>query len=113
MIVGKHFIADLYGVDAELISKEDKIRPLMEETVQESGFSKVQSLYKQFNPHGVTGIILISESHISIHTWPEYNLVNLEIFTCGDTSKADLAFDLFLQRFKPSSYNSHVLNRGW
>ncbi len=113
MIVGKHFIADLYGVDAELIAREDKIRPMMEEIVDESGFTKVQSLYKQFNPHGVTGIVLISESHVSIHTWPEYYLVNLEIFTCGDTYKADRAFTLFLEKLAPSSYNSHVLNRGW
>jgi S-adenosylmethionine decarboxylase len=113
MIVGKHFIADLYGVDAGLIAREEDVRPLVEGVVQESGLTKVQSLYKQFNPHGVTGIVLIAESHVSIHTWPEYNLVNLEIFTCGDTSQAERAFNLFLERFAPTSYNSHVLNRGW
>ena len=113
MIVGKHFIADLYGVEAGLIAREGDVRSLVEEVVEQSGLTKVQSLYKQFEPYGVTGVVLISESHISIHTWPEYNLVNLEIFTCGDTSRAEQAFDLFLKRFAPASYNSHVLNRGW
>ncbi len=113
MIVGKHYIADLYGVNADIITKESDVRELVEEIVQAAGLTKIQSLYKQFNPHGVTGIVLISESHVSIHTWPEYNLVNLEVFTCGDPAKANQAFKLFLERFSPSSYNSHVLDRGW
>ncbi len=112
MIVGKHIIAELYGVDRELIAREENVRRIVEEVVDEAGLTKVGSVYKQFNPHGVTGIVLISESHVSIHTWPEYELVNLDIFTCGDTSKADKAFKLFLERFKPKSYRHYVLDRG-
>ncbi len=112
MIVGRHIIAELYGVDPELISKEDTVRQIVEEVVEEAELTKVGSVYKQFNPHGVTGIVLIAESHVSIHTWPEYELVNLDIFTCGDTSKAEKAFKLFLERFKPKSYRHYVLDRG-
>ncbi len=112
MIVGKHIIAELYGVDKELISKEEVVRRIVEEVVDEAGLTKVGSVYKQFNPHGVTGIVLISESHVSVHTWPEYELVNLDIFTCGDTSKTEKAFKLFLEKFKPKSYRHYVLDRG-
>ncbi len=112
MIVGRHIIAELYGVDPELISKEETVRQIVEEVVEEAELTKVGSVYKQFNPHGVTGIVLIAESHVSIHTWPEYELVNLDIFTCGDTSKAEKAFKLFLERFKPKSYRHYVLDRG-
>ncbi len=112
MIVGKHIIAELYGVSSELISREEKVRQIVEEVVDEAGLTKVGSVYKQFNPHGVTGIVLISESHVSVHTWPEYELVNLDIFTCGDTSKAEKAFKLFLEKFKPKSYRHYVLDRG-
>ncbi len=112
MIVGRHIIAELYGVPKELISNESTVRQIMEEVVKEAELTKVGSVYKQFNPHGVTGIILIAESHISIHTWPEYELVNLDIFTCGDAKKAEKAFELFLKKFKPKSYRHYMLDRG-
>ncbi len=112
MIVGKHIIAELYGVSKELISNEKTVREIVESVVLEAGLTKVSSHYKQFNPHGVTGIVLISESHISIHTWPEYNLVNLDIFTCGDTRKTSKAFELFLKKFNPKNYKHYVIDRG-
>ena len=112
MIVGRHIIAELYGVPKELISNESTVRQIMEDVVKEAELTKVGSVYKQFNPHGVTGIILIAESHISIHTWPEYELVNLDIFTCGDAKKAEKAFELFLKKFKPKSYRHYMLDRG-
>jgi len=112
MIVGKHIIAELYGVPKELISYEREVRRIVEEVVREANLTKVASQYKQFEPYGVTGVVLISESHISLHTWPEHGLVNLDIFTCGDTRKTDRAFELFLEKFKPSSYRHYVLDRG-
>ena len=112
MIIGRHIIAELYGVSKDLISREEKVREIMEEVVREAELTKVGSVYKQFNPHGVTGIVLIAESHISIHTWPEYELVNLDVFTCGDVEKAEKAFKLFLEKFKPKWYRHFVLDRG-
>ena len=111
-ILGRHIIAELYGVDKDLISKEEQVREIMDKVVKEAGIETVGGLYKQFNPHGVTGIVLISESHISIHTWPEYELVNLDIFTCGDSQQADKAFEAFLKYFKPKSYRHYILDRG-
>ncbi len=113
MIVGKHFIADLYGVPADTISLEETVRPIVEGVIEESELTKIKSFYQQFSPQGVTGIVLISESHVSVHTWPEYELVNLEVFTCGDFDKAEKAFNLFIKKFEPQSYQHHVLNRGW
>ncbi|MEM2070595.1 MAG: adenosylmethionine decarboxylase [Archaeoglobaceae archaeon] len=112
MIIGRHIIAELYGVDPELIAREETVRRIVEEVVNEAKLTKVGSVYKQFNPHGVTGVVLISESHVSLHTWPEYELVNLDIFTCGDPSKAEKAFKLFLEKFKPKSYRHYMLDRG-
>jgi S-adenosylmethionine decarboxylase len=112
MIVGRHIIAEFYGVSPDIISREETVRAIIEEVVDQAELTRVASVYKQFNPHGVTGIVLIAESHVSIHTWPEYGLVNLDIFTCGDTTKAEKAFELFLKRFKPKSYRHYVLDRG-
>lgn len=112
MIIGKHIIADLYGVSKELISDEGQIKDIIEKVIREAKLTKVGSVYRQFNPSGVTGIVLIGESHISVHTWPEYELVNLDIFTCGDVTKTEKAFKLLLSHFKPRSYRHVIVDRG-
>ncbi len=112
MVVGRHIIAELYGVNKDLISYEDPVKEILEGVTEEAKFSKIGSMYKQFQPYGVTGVVLVEESHVSIHTWPEYELVTLDIFTCGDVSKVDKAFELFLEKFKPSSYKHQVVDRG-
>ena len=112
MVVGRHIIAEFYGVAPELISYEDRVKAILEDICERVGFTKVGSIYKQFTPYGVTGVILIEESHVSIHTWPEYEQINLDVFTCGDVSKADKAFSMFLDGFRPGSYRHDVLDRG-
>lgn len=112
MVVGKHIIAELYGVSPNKISGEESIKQILEAVSDRVGFDKIGSQYKQFHPHGATGVILIAESHISIHTWPEYNLINIDIFTCGDVNQAFDAFQLILQEFEPESYKQHILDRG-
>lgn len=112
MHVGTHIIADLYGVDSALIAKQESVRPIIEDVVKKAGLTIVGRIYKQFEPEGVTGILLIAESHLSLHTWPEYNLVNLEIFTCGEKELADRAFNIFLEYFQPITINRQELKRG-
>lgn len=110
-VIGKHIIAELYGVERRLISYESKVREIVESVVEEANLVKIGSVYKQFKPYGVTGIVLIAESHISLHTWPEYETVNLDIFTCGDGKKAEKAFELFIEKFKPERYEHKVIER--
>ena len=112
MQIGRHIIAELYGVEERLIAKQEEVERLVWEVVRESELHAVSSAFKQFEPHGVAGVVLLSESHISVHTWPEYKLVNLDVFTCGDPSKAEKAFELFLRKFKPRSHRIVSLDRG-
>lgn len=118
-IVGKHIIAELYGVEKELILLEEKVKSIVDYVVEKAELNEIGKICKQFykkdysgSPHGVTYIVLISESHIALHTWPEYELINLDIFTCGDLKKADIAYKLFLKKFKPKSYREFILDRG-
>ncbi|MBC7081022.1 MAG: S-adenosylmethionine decarboxylase [Thermoplasmatales archaeon] len=111
-ILGRHIIAEFYGVDKKLISEESVLKEIVEKVIEESKIEKIGILTKQFNPHGVTCIVLISESHISIHTWPEYELVNLDIFTCGDKKKSEIAFELFIKYLKPKNFRHYILDRG-
>lgn len=110
--IGTHTIADLYGVNKELISKKEKVKSIMEEAIKFAGIKKIKSYYKQFKPWGVTGIALISESHVSIHTWPEYELVNLDLFTCGEKKKVKKAFEFFIKKLKPKYCRKIDIERG-
>ncbi len=112
MVVGVHIIADLYGVDAGLISSADSISPIMENAIKEGNLTKISSQYYQFRPMGASGIALLAESHLSFHTWPEYGLVTLDIYTCGDRSNADKAFNYLLNVLKPTSIEYKKLERG-
>ncbi|MEF8823932.1 MAG: adenosylmethionine decarboxylase [Desulfohalobiaceae bacterium] len=112
MVVGRHIIAELYGVAPNLIAYEEQVKKILEDISERVGFTKVGSMYKQFSPWGVTGVILIEESHISIHTWPEYEQVNFDVFTCGDLSQADTAFHCSLEEFSPKFYRHYTLDRG-
>ncbi len=112
MAVGVHIIADLYGVDARLISSSEAISPIMENAIQEGHLTKISSEYYQFRPMGASGIALLAESHLSFHTWPEYGLVTLDIYTCGDRSNADRAFDYIIKVLRPTSVDYHKMERG-
>ena len=111
MILGKHIIAELYGVDKQLISREEVVKEIMDRVIEEAKISVVGTLWKQFNPHGVTGVALVSESHISIHTWPEFGYAALDVFTCRNIDPL-LALDVILERLKPKHYMVMQLSRG-
>ncbi|NPA06469.1 MAG: S-adenosylmethionine decarboxylase [Chloroflexi bacterium] len=110
--VGLHIIADLYGVPAERIAYVEDVVPILERIVREAKLARLGANYHQFEPHGMTGVILLAESHLAIHTWPETGLVNLDIFTCGDPEQAREAFRLALKYFQPASYRHLVMERG-
>lgn len=110
--LGIHIIADLYNVVPNMLEKIEDVKAILEESVKYSNLSKISSHYKQFYPAGVTGIILLEESHISIHTWPEYEYASIDIYTCGDKSKALRAFDFIVKVLKPQRIEKQVIHRG-
>jgi len=110
--LGLHILADLYGVSPDLIDKVEDIRHLLESAVEAANLTKISSHYYQFNPHGATGMILLAESHISIHTWPEYGLATVDVYTCGDSFKAYKATDYIVSKLSPTRVDIQVYDRG-
>lgn len=112
MAKGLHIILDLYGVNRELIQFVDTVKEILEKLVDEAKLNKVQSFYNQFEPHGVSGVIVLAESHVSVHTWPEDNFVALDIFVCSDFGKAFDFVDRAIKVFKPKTTKKSILFRG-
>jgi S-adenosylmethionine decarboxylase len=110
--VGFQILADLYGVDPDVISKVDSLYPVIEDAVRAGSLTKISSDYYQFQPQGASGVVLLAESHLSFHTWPEHGLVTLDIYTCGDPTGAETAFDYIVDQLKPDTMDCKRLRRG-
>ena len=82
-VLGCHLLLELKDCNPELLNDLPYIRQAMIETAQDVGATIVGESFHHFSPQGVTGILAIAESHISIHTWPEYGYAAVDIFSCG------------------------------
>lgn len=90
MVIGYHCTWDVYNCDSSKLSYVPYIEEVLHKIVDELKLTKVNSAFKQFDPVGVTGFILLAESHISIHTWPEHNFAAIDVFSCNSFNVASI-----------------------
>ena len=96
--LGKHYLIELVDCRHEVIDDESTLRSALLKAVTLSGAKIIKDVFHKFAPQGVTGVIVISESHVAVHTWPEHNYVACDVFTCTSRMKVDL----FISEFKKS-----------
>lgn len=112
MTTGTHLLVNLYGCPAEKLEQKDIVLTLLNEIVSEAQLSKVGEGVHQFDPIGVTAFILLAESHISIHTWPEKDgFAAVDIYTCADAEKNERAFTVLCEKFKPQRVEKQRVDR--
>ncbi|MCP4602953.1 MAG: adenosylmethionine decarboxylase [Proteobacteria bacterium] len=81
---GRHLLVEYHDCDREVLNDLHKIEELMKAAAQAAEARVVGTVFHPFSPQGVTGVIVIEESHLSIHTWPEYGYAAVDFFTCGE-----------------------------
>lgn len=81
--VGRHLIAEFYCCDSSLLNDVSAVRSAMLKAAERTGATVMGDTFHGFEPQGVSGTVVISESHLSIHTWPEYRYASMDIYTCG------------------------------
>ncbi|MCS7249590.1 MAG: adenosylmethionine decarboxylase [candidate division WOR-3 bacterium] len=106
-----HIVADFYGIRKDIISHMKPVKKILREAIEKAKLSVIGSRFFQFNPHGVTGIFLLKESHVSIHTWPEYGYAAIDIFTCKDDESAFIAYNYLLEKLKPKKVKKRIIIR--
>jgi S-adenosylmethionine decarboxylase len=100
-VVGKHLLADLSGVSAELLRDSAALEALLRAAAQAAGATILGSHFHHFGAGGgVTGVVLLAESHMSVHTWPESGFVAADIFMCGPADPM-IAIELLLAALEP------------
>ena len=110
--LGKHLLLELNDCDPKLLNDISFIREVMLAAANESGATVLGESFHQFSPQGVSGVILIAESHLSVHTWPEHGYAGADIFTCGTRVKPEKAAEVIVDRLKPRTHSIILMNRG-
>ena len=111
--VGKHLVLDLKYCDRKLISDRDFLKETLLAACTVSGATILSNSFHSFPPYGgVSGVVIIAESHFSVHTWPEYGYAAIDIFTCGDSLHPQKAVDLLVKELQARDHSILELNRG-
>ena len=82
---GRHLLVEYTGCDASVLDDLKRIEALMNQAAKAARTNIVASVFQPFEPHGVTGVVVVEESHLSIHTWPEHGYAAVDFFTCGES----------------------------
>ncbi len=110
--LGRHVLTEFYGCDTAILNSVDQIRIFMEEATRLAGATIVQSVFHLFNPHGVSGVVVIAESHLAIHTWPEYEYAAIDLFTCGEDVDPWKAYGFLKEKLCAAHVSSMEIKRG-
>ena len=113
MHIGTHLIIELYGCSRDILRDVQLIREILINSAKLGNATILNDYFHKFGYEGgVTGIICISESHISIHTWPEYEYAALDIFTCSPKMDPEFIQEKILEALKPKRSVIKKINRG-
>jgi S-adenosylmethionine decarboxylase proenzyme len=103
---------ELFDCDSQILNDEVRIKEILIEAANISGTTILNTTIKKFQPYGVSGVVIIAESHISIHTWPEYRYAACDIFTCGDKVWPEKGADYIIKELKSNSSSVIEIKRG-
>lgn len=111
--LGNEAKIDLYGCDPETLKVVSLIESILNEAAINGKATIVSSVFHQFLPVGVSGIVVISESHIAIHTWPEHGYAAVDVFTCGAAIDLSAIVKTLTERLKCSRHKITTTKRGY
>lgn len=110
--LGRQILVEFYECDRDILNNRELIDKYLNEAVKKSRATIVTSTFHTFSPFGVSGVVVIAESHVSIHTWPEYGYAAVDIFTCGDTIDPWVIHDYLKEALKSNNSSTMELKRG-
>lgn len=109
--LGRHLIAEFYDCDLSVIDDVDSVRRILHAAAQAVRATVVGESFHRFAPQGVSGTLVIAESHISLHSWPEQAYVAVDIFTCGELDPND-GVEVLAEQLHAASYRLQEITRG-
>ncbi len=110
--LGNQWMMEIYDCDPHQLERTNTVEDVLVEAARLCKATVISSEFHQFQPHGVSGVVIISESHLAIHTWPERGYAAVDVFTCGVHLRADVAADYIARQFGAKHYQVFELERG-
>ena len=110
--MGHHILSEMYGCEAGILNDRELIERLMVEAALEAGAEVREVVFHKFSPQGVSGVVVISESHLTIHTWPELGYAAVDVFTCGDKVNPLDACNYLFDGLRAKDFKNTVIMRG-
>ena len=110
--LGQHLLIELYGCDRDILDNLEHVRQALLHAAELVSASIIQVVAHKFQPHGVTVVVAIAESHLSVHTWPEYGYAAVDVFTCSAEPLTDEVEDYLVRSFQATDATSVELKRG-
>jgi len=110
--LGRHLVLELNGCNPKLLGDVKRVEDIMVAAAKIAKATVVGVHFHQFSPFGVSGVVVIAESHLAIHTWPEHAYAAVDIFTCGETLNSELAAQYLVEKFQSRQPSLMELKRG-
>ncbi|MDA8020998.1 MAG: adenosylmethionine decarboxylase [Thermoanaerobaculia bacterium] len=109
---GSHVLLDVWGVEQAILDDPDALRRHMSEAARRGGATVVEERFHRFAPQGVSGVVVLAESHVAVHTWPEHGFAALDVFTCGHPDMTRRIADHLLASLQPGDVEIRRVDRG-
>ena len=109
--LGEHYLAEFYECDSTVINDEAFIEKTMVQAIERSGATLINTFIHKFTPHGISGVIIIAESHCAIHCWPEHKYAAVDLFSCSEFDY-NTALDYICEKIGAKNFTVSVVDRG-
>lgn len=110
--LGRHLLVEYYDCDPDVLDSVEQISAAMVKAAEMSGATVINNTFHHFSPFGVSGVVVIAESHLSIHTWPEYRFAAVDLFTCGEDVDPWIGFNYLKDVLKSGYFTVMEMRRG-
>ena len=110
--LGTHLLVELKDCNPDLLKNIEKVKHAMVSAAKEAKATVIDTSFREFNPFGISGVVVIAESHLTVHTWPEYGYAAVDIFTCGDTIMPEIAASYLVEAFECQNPSIVEMKRG-
>lgn len=110
--LGWHHLIDYDHCDPKILNSPRALKASLEKAARKGKARVIRSFFHQFSPFGVSGIVVIAESHISIHTWPEFGCATVDIFSCTKKMKSAVIARMIATALKPKKISKRLIVRG-
>jgi S-adenosylmethionine decarboxylase proenzyme len=107
----RHLVVEYHGCDRELLNDKKQMERLMRLAAEKARATVVGAIFHTYSPQGVSGVVVVEESHFSIHTWPEYGYAAVDCYTCGDC-EPEAAHEFLKEQLRAAETELMILDRG-